>query len=182
MSVVGVAFDLEGTVVDFEECHRRNWRVLGARYGLENFDVVPRFLGVGDRLVAQELAERTQQSVDVLLAEKKALFWEAVRRQGAIAPRESWTTVFRQLQAAGIPMAIGSLTRRESALILLDQSGLSEKFSLEQCVFAEDVAHIKPAPDVFLETARRLGIDSHEQLVFEDSVVGVQAAVAAGSA
>ena len=40
---------------------------------------------------------------------------------------------------------------------------------------------MKPAPDVFLETARRMGIDPKNQLVFEDSPNGVRAAIAAGS-
>ena len=47
---------------------------------------------------------------------------------------------------------------------------------------AEDVKHGKPAPDVFLEAARRLGVEPKQCIVFEDANLGIQAATAAGMA
>ena len=78
-------------------------------------------------------------------------------------------------------MAIGSLTAKDKAEVLLERSGLGKVFGKRNVVFAEDVAHLKPAPDVFLETAKRMNVDPSAQMIFEDSPQGVQAARAAGS-
>lgn len=60
-------------------------------------------------------------------------------------------------------------------------SGLDKIFSRNLTILREDVKNIKPAPDVFFETAKRMKINPTEQLVFEDSPNGIKAAIAAGS-
>ena len=60
----------------------------------------------------------------------------------------------------------------------LDALHLREKFKAIVC--AEDVQHGKPAPDIFLEAARRLGVEPTLCMAFEDANLGVQAATAAG--
>jgi HAD superfamily hydrolase (TIGR01509 family) len=61
--------------------------------------------------------------------------------------------------------------------VVLDASGLARCF--EATVSSEEVAHGKPAPDVFLEAARRLGVDAHACAAIEDSANGIRAAHAA---
>ena len=60
----------------------------------------------------------------------------------------------------------------------LDALHLRDKFKAIVC--AEDVKHGKPAPDIFLEAAHRLGVDPALCVAFEDANLGVQAAMAAG--
>ena len=60
----------------------------------------------------------------------------------------------------------------------LDALHLREKFQAIVC--AEDVQHGKPAPDIFLEAARRLGVESKLCMAFEDANLGIQSATAAG--
>jgi HAD superfamily hydrolase (TIGR01509 family) len=83
-------------------------------------------------------------------------------------------------ERAGWPVAIGTGQARARLDHHLEHLSLLDRF--EVIVTASEVAHGKPAPDVFLEVARRLGRDPAECVVFEDSLPGYQAALAAGMA
>lgn len=84
------------------------------------------------------------------------------------------------LDAAGIPRCVASSGDHERIRRGLRAAGLLDRFP-EQTIFSvEDVARGKPAPDLFLHAAASMGFDLAATLVVEDSVAGVQAAVAAG--
>ena len=76
------------------------------------------------------------------------------------------------------PLGLASSSNRELIDVALDQSGLAPYFAAT--VSSEEVAHGKPAPDVYLEAARRLGVDSHRCAAIEDSHGGIRSAKAAG--
>lgn len=80
--------------------------------------------------------------------------------------------------AARRPVAIASSAHRRVIDAALDATGLAETFAV--VLSSDDVAHGKPAPDVYLEVARRLGADPARALVVEDSRNGVLAGKAAG--
>ena len=77
-----------------------------------------------------------------------------------------------------VPMAVASNGRLENVQASLRVTGLLPMFDL--IVSADDVANGKPAPDVFLEAARRMGVAAADCVVLEDSKEGLQAASAAG--
>jgi putative hydrolase of the HAD superfamily len=80
--------------------------------------------------------------------------------------------------AAGIRTAIGTGNSRSTVERRLGRHGVFDRFDV--VVTRRDVEHGKPAPDIFLEVARRLDLDPSECLVLEDSVPGCEAALAAG--
>lgn len=80
--------------------------------------------------------------------------------------------------AAAHPVAVASSAHRAVIDAALDAIGLADRFAV--VVSSDEVAHGKPAPDVYLEAARRLGVDPGTCLVVEDSRNGVVAARAAG--
>src|SRR2546425_1202491 len=80
--------------------------------------------------------------------------------------------------ARRVPRAVATSASRYDADRLLGETGLRERF--DAVVTAEDVRRGKPDPEVYLLAARRLGIAPARCLVFEDAVVGVQAARSAG--
>ena len=82
------------------------------------------------------------------------------------------------LATLGVPKAVATSARRADATRLLRELGLLAQFAV--IVTAEDVRRGKPAPDVFITAAERLGVRPERCLVFEDSVVGVRAGRAAG--
>jgi HAD superfamily hydrolase (TIGR01509 family) len=82
------------------------------------------------------------------------------------------------LQVHGIPCAVATSTKRPLALRKLRAAGLLHRF--EAVCTSSDVAHPKPAPDVYLLAASTLQVDPRYCLVLEDSPTGVRAALAAG--
>ncbi|MBV9126560.1 MAG: HAD family phosphatase, partial [Verrucomicrobia bacterium] len=80
----------------------------------------------------------------------------------------------------GLPMAVGSGGFKRVVSKTLATLGLTDWFGA--VVTADEVAHGKPAPDTYLEAARRLGVPPAECLVFEDTQLGLDAATAAGMA
>jgi HAD superfamily hydrolase (TIGR01509 family) len=83
------------------------------------------------------------------------------------------------LAARGIPCAVATSAGRTTAENHLGRAGLLGRF--RAVATRDDVAHAKPAPDVYLEAARRLGVSPSRCVAFEDSNVGLTAAHAAGA-
>ncbi len=89
------------------------------------------------------------------------------------------TTAVARL-AAAYPLAIASSANRELIELVLELTGLAERFAAT--VSSEEVARGKPAPDVYLEAAARLGVDAGRCAAVEDSANGLRSAHAAGMA
>lgn len=83
------------------------------------------------------------------------------------------------LHARGLPLAVATSSSRVSATRNLGRAGLLDRF--RALVTRDDVVHAKPAPDIYLEAARRLGVPAERCLAFEDSNAGLTAAHAAGT-
>lgn len=85
-----------------------------------------------------------------------------------------------RLAGLGLPRAIATNAQADRAWARLDRAGLAHHFRREHVVGSDLVPNPKPAPDVFLEAAARLGIEPARCLAIEDSQLGVAAACAAG--
>ncbi len=83
------------------------------------------------------------------------------------------------LRARGVPCAVATSAGRTTAEHHLSRAGLLNRF--QALATRDDVTHAKPAPDVYLEAARRLGVAPERCIAFEDSNVGLTAAHAAGT-
>jgi HAD superfamily hydrolase (TIGR01509 family) len=98
------------------------------------------------------------------------------RREGA-PPIDGAVAAARRI-SQDRPAAVASSAHRAVIDAALDATGLVDAFRV--VVSSDEVEHGKPAPDVYLEAARRLGVDPADCLVVEDSLNGVRAARAAG--
>src|SRR3989344_5269171 len=107
--------------------------------------------------------------------------YERLLTELTIQPREGFTGFFTAVRDMGLKYTIGSLTNEEQARVLLTRGGLYDLFSPEQIVLREHVQKPKPAPDVWIETARRAEVDTSDQLVFEDSPKGIKGAIEVGA-
>jgi HAD superfamily hydrolase (TIGR01509 family) len=96
-----------------------------------------------------------------------------------IEPIAGAGAVLRHMQARGLPFCVASSGKFEKMRFTLGATGLLPLVA-HVLFSAEEVAHGKPAPDLFLHAAARTGHEPQHCLVIEDSVPGVQAAVAAG--
>jgi len=185
--IKGVAFDLEGTVVDVEKAHHKAHLAAAADVGVnltfdQALEKIVHFIGGPDDRVAEEIWELSDKHAtpeEIFASDKK--YYEQFLESLPIAPREEFLKFFQHVQDNGLKASIGSLTGTAQAKVLLEHSGLKKIFPEDMIVLREHVTNLKPAPDVFIETAKRMGITPQEQLVFEDSPRGIQAALAAGS-
>lgn len=186
--VLAVAFDLDGTLVDLEPLHHAAHLRAAQAVGVsltwdEAFERLEHFVGGPDERVASEIAllSRNAVSPEAVLRLKRRHFLSLLASSDRIVPRKGIQDVLNCLAARHMPLAVGTVTERALALRILDQAGLLSMFEEQRVVTSDDVAELKPAPDVYLETARRLHVDPRCQLVFEDSPTGVRAARSSGS-
>lgn len=170
-------FDFDGTVADTMPVHRAAWNHALGLYGLElTLEQHLGWAGRPTREIVRLLSEHHKRELptDEIMKNKEVFYSSAGQNVKAIVP------VLEIIQASHgkIPMAIVSGSRRKPVESTLGQLQLSHFFELLVC--AEDYINGKPAPDCFLKAARDLGVAPADCLVFEDGVLGIQAAHAAG--
>ncbi|PJJ05876.1 HAD superfamily hydrolase (TIGR01509 family) [Streptomyces sp. 2333.5] len=175
-----VIFDLDGTLVDSEPNYYEAGRRLLAGYGVPDFswEHHTRFIGIGTRETLEILRREfgIEAPVEELLAGKNRLYLELARAHTEVFPE--MRALVERLSEAGHPLAVASGSSRDAIETVLAGTGLDGL--LTTVVSAEEVAHGKPAPDVFLEAARRLGTDPAACVVLEDAAPGALAAHRAG--
>ncbi|MEU6863415.1 HAD family phosphatase [Streptomyces sp. NPDC046876] len=180
--MISVIFDLDGTLVDSEPNYYESGRRTLERHGVHGFtwEQHSRFIGIGTLETLEILKDRygIPAPVEQLLAEQNAAYLELARGGTEVFPQ--MRKFVERLFAEGVPMAVASGSSREAIEAVLAGTGLDAL--LTTAVSAEEVAHGKPAPDVFLEAARRLGVRPADCVVVEDAAPGARAAHAAGMA
>ena len=112
---------------------------------------------------------------------KDKLFAEWLKKQKVLPTRVGIFDFLEQAKQQGIPMAISSATARAKVDDYIARSGLGIFFSPRLIITGEDVSHTKPAPDIYLEAAKKLEVAPQNLIVFEDSARGVQAGRGAGA-
>jgi HAD superfamily hydrolase (TIGR01509 family) len=175
---LALLLDCDGVLVDSEAMSCGAWLPVLARYGVDaELAQIEAFLGHRDREVLEHFrATRDVELPDTVLAEKEAEY----RRQatGRLQAFPGCRETLEILAARGMPMAVASSGSPEKIAFSLEQAGLADLLPVR--VSTLEVASGKPAPDLFLEAARRLVVSPSSCIVVEDSVAGLEAAVAAG--
>ena len=176
--IEAVVFDMDGVLIQSEEIwdevREEYVRERGGRYDDE----------VQRAMMGMSSVEWSQYLHDVagVPDEPEAINDEVLRRmleryREHVPLIEGAVGAVRRL-AAQYPLGLASSSNRALIDAVLLLAGLTEFFTAT--VSSEEVAHGKPAPDVYLEAARRLGIDSHRCAAVEDSHGGIRSAKAAG--
>jgi HAD superfamily hydrolase (TIGR01509 family) len=174
-----VVFDFDGTILDSESAEYQSHRRFFADFGVELTE--PEWctcIGIvlpdthwWDWLCARTAAPPTYER-----------FREATRQyfreHVPTEPMPGISALLGALIAAGVPRAVASAASSKWVLRALDDLRLSSSF--EAVVTGDQVARGKPAPDVYLEAARRLNVTPESCVAIEDSGPGLAAAVAAG--
>ncbi len=178
----GYIFDMDGVLCDSEEfiaaaAIRMFWERYQTEVTVEDFEP---FVGAGEDRYLGGVAE--QYGISLNLESDKAetyrLYGECVK--GKLQALPGVKDFIERAKAAGIRTAVATSADDVKMKTNLCEIGLDAKH-FDALVNGLEVEHKKPAPDIFLEAAQRLGIDPAECIVFEDAVNGVQAAKAAGA-
>lgn len=172
-------FDLDGTVVDNLVYHVQSWHVFSRRYGNELTDEqIIGWSGAPNKVYMERMLGRSVGLDELarLEDEKEALYRELYAPHLRLA--NGLREVLDDAHRRGVVCAIASGAPPQNIDFVLDGLGIRGEF--DAIVDASQYEHGKPAPDCFLETARRIGVPSSDCVVFEDAVSGVRAAKAAG--
>lgn len=175
-----VIFDMDGLMLDTERLAPQAWTDAAAAVGVEfDMTLVPAMVGRNFRdcqtLIADHHGERFPTAA---LMRAWHIAYDAIVERDGIAVKPGLLALLDWLESEGIPKAVATSTRRDRAQSKLAQTALLARFAA--LVGGDEVAHGKPAPDIFLAAARRLSESPADCLVLEDSEPGVMAALAAG--
>jgi HAD superfamily hydrolase (TIGR01509 family) len=181
--IAAAIFDFDETIIDLEPQHTVAYELLCRAMGSDYVQMPESFRTGSGRRIIDDIHEMRAffgwtKSEDELLAMRLRDFDEACRTSPLTLMPGVEKTI-RDLHDLGIPLAIASSAVGSSIEILLQRFGLRDCFDL--IVDGSEVVHGKPDPEAYLLTARKLGVDPSECVVFEDSRVGVLAAKRAGT-
>ncbi|RME97585.1 MAG: HAD family phosphatase [Bacteroidetes bacterium] len=173
-----IIFDLDGTLVNTEPLHCQAWLYILAARGF-HYDAhwFEQWIGTSDRFLALGVIKEHGLSIEPreLQREKEQLFHARVREQAELYPEVATTLSYLQ---GRLPLAIATNSSREDAIHVFAKTKLDTY--MDTTVTASDVTQLKPAPDMYLLAAEKLGVAPASCLVVEDSPAGATAARAAG--
>ncbi len=170
-------FDCDGTLADTMPLHYRAWREVLREHAAEFPEALFYELGGMPTVQIVELlnARHGHAMPPAETAHKKEIVFLDLLE--GIKPIEPVVAIVHEVSGR-LPMAVASGGNRHVVTRTLRSLGLLEKFAAVVC--AEDYPQGKPAPDPFLVAAQKLGVPPEKCLVFEDTLIGQEAAQAAG--
>jgi HAD superfamily hydrolase (TIGR01509 family) len=176
-----VIFDFDGIVLDSEtpeyESHRRIYERCGVTLTVDEWcGVIGTWSEGHDEQWFKRLSEQSGDAParDAYFAERRRVFEEIV----PAGPMRGVQELLTLLRGVGIPTAIASSAPARWVVGAVERLGIRPLF--DAVVTGDEVAQRKPAPDVYLEAARRLGVEPARSIAIEDSGPGIAAALAAG--
>ena len=177
-----VIFDMDGVLVNTEPIHFWMYQAFFREQGIElNYDYYAPSIGSTTEHLRGMLMEK--YGIDI----RKPENWARIKEhEAAIIEKDGYGEIpgIRQmildLRAHGVKLAVASSSYYDLIVKTTKAIGLYDYF--DKIVSGADVAHPKPAPDVFLKAMEELGVQPEECVIVEDSCNGVRAAKAAGAA
>ncbi len=177
MEPEGLIFDCDGTLVDTMPIHFKAWNITTKKYGL----IFPeeRFYALGGvspfevlRILSSE--QGIKINFEAVTREKESLYMQLISEAKEIPE------VMKIVRAnyGKKPMAVASGGTSETVVGILNHCSIQQYFDI--IVTSEDVENPKPAPDTFLEAARRMNVAPEKCQAYEDADMGIKAIIAAG--
>lgn len=173
----GLIFDLDGTLADSMPIHYIAWKNAAARYGIDfTTELFMELAGIPLYPTVEKLNEIFGTNIDPReMGDIKEAEFEANMH---LTPEIKVVTDLVRANHGKIPMAVGTGGARRLALKTLEIIGFKDYFDV--LVSSEDVTNYKPHPETFLKCAEQMGVNPADCEVFEDGILGIQAALTAG--
>lgn len=174
-----IVFDMDGLMVDTEPLSHQAWNELLRPYGCHlSDDLIARMIGSRADVSARFVQETFNLPLDPSqIIERRAAIYAGIHARG-VPPMPGLDVLQQQIAQRGIPWGVATSSPRGHAEEILAQLGLTP--TRGAIAAGDEVAHGKPAPDIYLLAAERLGVPPHACIALEDSRPGSLAARAAG--
>jgi len=177
MHIKGMIFDCDGTLADTMPLHWRAWQLIARRHNLHfPMDRFYSLGGVPSRDILKMLAAEQGRTLDYIAVahEKEEAY---LPMMAEVKPIQAIVEIARA-NFGIIPLAVASGGTQPIILQVLEHLHIRQLF--QTIVTNEMIVHQKPAPDIFLEAARRIGVDPRCCRAYEDTDLGLRAIRAAG--
>lgn len=177
--VKGLIFDLDGTLADTMPYHFKGWQKACRKYGAHiDSAFLRKHTGSPGWIIAREIINdcglNGSVTIEEIVNEKLQEFF---RIQHLVKPIEPVVDIVREYYGK-LPMAVGTGGHREAVERTLEITDLRKYFDI--IVTANDVTSFKPNPETFLRCAELMEVEPAHIEVFEDSELGIEAAINAG--
>jgi HAD superfamily hydrolase (TIGR01509 family) len=173
-----VVFDLDGVIVDSEPIHEQATDEYLASLGIPDDEALREdMMGRRVRELTDVLAKRLGRPPQEVFAERGAIFWRLLERDGP-RPMPGLEAAIARLSRAGLELAVATSGTRAYVGFVLERLGVRSAF--KAVVSGDDVTLGKPDPETYLLTAGLLGADPADCVALEDTFHGVIAARSAG--
>ena len=177
--IKGLIFDLDGTLADTMPYHFKGWKIACQKFGA---DIDTAFLrkhtGSPGWIIADEIIKACKLNgsvtIEQIMNEKLTEFYKQQHLVKAITPVVDIVKKYH----GHLPMAVGTGGHREAVERTLQVTDLRKYFDI--IITANDVENFKPHPETFLKCAEMMNIEPGYIEVFEDSELGIEAAIVAG--
>ena len=176
----GVIFDMDGLMFDTENLTIPLWEVAGRPYGYNlNRELILRMVGISGEKARELLLEEfgADFPYEKIRDDFRILVSREIDKNG-VPKKPGLMYLLDRLRAANIPLGVATSTRSPRAVEMLEKAGVLDRFKAVTC--GEEVTNGKPAPDIFLLTAKKLGQPPADCVGFEDSTAGLRGLCAAG--
>ena len=171
----GVIFDMDGTLIVSTEADYLAWEKVFIDYGKKlSYEEYQPLLGIRSaNVIKEQLGITDEDDVKQILKEKFDYFVEVITANPikAVAAAEVF---LQKLADYPVKIALATSSRKEKMQLVLEQLNFLQYF--DAIVTGEEVENSKPAPDIFLKAAQRLGLSAADCMVIEDGPIGVAAA------
>jgi HAD superfamily hydrolase (TIGR01509 family) len=175
-----VIFDMDGLMFDTENLTIPLWEAAGKPFGYNlTREIILRMVGISGEKAQQALLEEfgADFPYEKIRDEFRLLVDKEIQKKG-VPKKPGLMFLLDRLRAANIPLGVATSTRSVRAVDLLDKAGILDRFTAITC--GEEVTNGKPAPDIFLLAAKKLGQPPSSCVGFEDSTAGLKGLHAAG--
>ena len=183
----GVIFDFNGTLFEDEDLQAEGWAAVIRKYFLREMPMEEfheKILGRGNPEILDYLnGLDPEKQFDISITDEKERDYRAFcldhPERTVLLPGAEET--FEALKAAGIPFAIATASEITNVDFYFETFRLDRWFSRSRVIYDDRTFPVKPAPDIYLHAAARLGLDPADCVVCEDTLSGVRSAAAAGA-
>ncbi|MBQ8141159.1 MAG: HAD family phosphatase [Clostridia bacterium] len=185
--IKGILFDFNGTLFYDSDKHIAAFQKFFEKRGLQKPSeeyIVKNIFGRTNRTIFSEQyrADAADEELDAYGREKEELYREAcLEDMESFHLAEGAEEFLDYLKEKGIPYNLATGSDIDNVSFYFERMGIGRWFDIDRIVYNDNTLPGKPAPDVYIEAARRIGLTPAECIVFEDGTSGIKAANSAGA-